>query len=612
MKLNKVLENTNILEKNSFFKVLELNIDQNKSGDVEEIISDNRRELKNIDNENIAKVFEIVKTDFKKNIQATLASSLSQTDILIDIIIKDGNCILSRDWFYSLYEKAIAELTSNVALFNTQVEEESKEIDTHRIRDYKIYKEAIKVAYYNDGENNSDFKVTSDEYSILKAVSNGLGLSNEEIRLINYTILPIEKKDIDTLIKDLKELGILFYSKKNYTCYIPDETVRILRELRGKNIADKYLRRILLSQKDAIINLVARRYNIDYKLDKKAKISKLIGSGINIYDLLGNAIFKDDITLSNRKKEINSIMEANNIPTKGNTIGDKVDAIIDYFTLIEKDERVSISNDGYNLLVKDLYENLPESNQLLKEEFELQQDVVLDYELLLDYNIKPLDILELIDLNELKQFCEIKEIKTRGDIIQNILDSYTNSENLLIENFIHIGNRDLNELKSNNLEIPTSEFGIKYEEITKKMFTDLGFHVDDELKNKINTTKDKIDILINLGNNEVIIVECKTVKSKTFNKFSSVSRQIKSYHDTATKQGYRVNKTLLVAPDFSEDFIYECELQYDLNLSLISSEVMYHIWEGFKEAKQKVFPVNLLMRDVIIDDNKILKALKIR
>lgn len=612
MKLNKVLENTNILEKNSFFKVLELNIDQNKSGDVEEIISDNRRELKNIDNENIAKVFEIVKTDFKKNIQATLASSLSQTDILIDIIIKDGNCILSRDWFYSLYEKAIAELTSNVALFNTQVEEESKEIDTHRIRDYKIYKEAIKVAYYNDGENNSDFKVTSDEYSILKAVSNGLGLSNEEIRLINYTILPIEKKDIDTLIKDLKELGILFYSKKNYTCYIPDETVRILRELRGKNIADKYLRRILLSQKDAIINLVARRYNIDYKLDKKAKISKLIGSGINIYDLLGNAIFKDDITLSNRKKEINSIMEANNIPTKGNTIGDKVDAIIDYFTLIEKDERVSISNDGYNLLVKDLYENLPESNQLLKEEFELQQDVVLDYELLLDYNIKPLDILELIDLNELKQFCEIKEIKTRGDIIQNILDSYTNSENLLIENFIHIGNRDLNELKSNNLEIPTSEFGIKYEEITKKMFTDLGFHVDDELKNKINTTKDKIDILINLGNNEVIIVECKTVKSKTFNKFSSVSRQIKSYHDTATKQGYRVNKTLLVAPDFSEDFIYECELQYDLNLSLISSEVMYHIWEGFKEAKQKIFPVNLLMRDVIIDDNKILKALKIR
>lgn len=612
MKLQKVLENTNILEKNSFFKVLEILIDQNKSLEVEEIISDNNRELKNIDNENISKVFDIVKSHFKSNVQNTIDNSLSQTDILIDIIIRDGNCIMSRDWFYNLYEKAIIELKTSVEDFNSLIDSESKDIDSLRLRDYRIYKEALKIAYFNDGENNLDFKVTTDEYSILKVVSKELGLSNEEIRLINYTILPIEKKDIDTLIKDLKELGVLFYSKKSYTCYIPDEIVRILRELRGKNIADKYLRRILLSQKDSIINLVARRYNINYKLDKKEKINKLISNGINLFDLLGTAIFKDETSLSDKKKEINSIMESNDIQTKGNTVKDKIDAIIEHYKLIEKDERVSISNDGYNLLVKDINESLPNVNQLLKDEFELQQDLVLDFELLLDYNIKPLDVLELINIENLKQFCEVKEIKTRGSIIQNILENYTNSENLLIENFIHIGNRDLNELKNNNLEIPTSEFGIKYEEITKKMFSDLGFNVDDELKNKINTAKDKIDILINLGNNEVIIVECKTIKSKTFNKFSSVSRQIKSYHDTAIKQGYRVNKTLLVAPDFSEDFVYECELQYDLNLSLISSEVLYHIWEGFKDAKQKTFPVNLLMRDVIIDDNKILKALKIR
>jgi len=222
MKLNKVLENTNILEKNSFFKILEVIIDQNKSIEIEKIISDNNRELKNIENENISKVFDLVKNNIKKNIQTNIESSLSQTDILIDIIIKDGNCILSRDWFYSLYEKAIADLKTNVDNFNLLIEEEHKTIDPHRIRDYKIYKEAIKVAYFNDGENNTDYKVTSDEYSILKAVSNALGLSNEEVRLINYTILPLEKKDIDTLIKDLKDLGILFYSKKNYTCYIPE------------------------------------------------------------------------------------------------------------------------------------------------------------------------------------------------------------------------------------------------------------------------------------------------------------------------------------------------------------------------------------------------------
>lgn len=612
MRLKKVLEKTNILEKNSFFKKLEQIIEENKVEEIEEILSSNSRELKNIDNENISKVFDIVKSNYKNNIQNTLENSLSQTDILIDIITRDGNSIMTRDWFFKLYEKAINDLKENVEKFNDILENGSKEIDNSRLRDYRIYKEAIKTAYHNDEANNSDFKVTSDEYSILRSVSNSLGLSNEENRLINYTILPIQKKEIDSLIKDLKDLGILFYSKKNYTCYIPDEIIKVLRELRGKNIADKYLRRLLLTQKDSTINLVARRYNVYHKLEKQQKINKLISNGINIYDLLGNAIFKDDISITDRKKEINSLMESLELKAKGTTLNDKIDFIIEYFNQLENDERVSISNDGYNLLVKDINELLPFVNDILKETFELQQENVLNHELLLDYNIKPLDILELIEKNKLKEFCESKEIKTRGNILQNILDNYTNSENLLIENFVNIGNRDLNELKKNNLDIPSSEFGSKYEEITKKMFSDLGFNVDDNLRSEINTSKDKIDILINIEGNEVIIIECKTAKSKTFDKFSSVSRQIKSYHDLATKKGYRVNKTLLVAPSFSDDFVYECELQYDLNLSLISSEVLYNIWEGFKEAKHKKFPINLLMRDVIIDDNKILKALKVR
>ena len=71
-------------------------------------------------------------------------------------------------------------------------------------------------------------------------------------------------------------------------------------------------------------------------------------------------------------------------------------------------------------------------------------------------------------------------------------------------------------------------------------------------------------------------------------------------------------KTLLVSPNFSEEFIYDCELEYELNLSLVTSEVLYNIWQGFKIAKHKVFPYNLLMRDVLIDDNKILRALKVK
>ena len=46
-----------------------------------------------------------------------------------------------------------------------------------------------------------------------------------------------------------------------------------------------------------------------------------------------------------------------------------------------------------------------------------------------------------------------------------------------------------------------------YEEVTKRLLSDLGFNIDESLRAKINTSKDKIDVLINLGNNEVIIVE---------------------------------------------------------------------------------------------------------
>ena len=130
-------------------------------------------------------------------------------------------------------------------------------------------------------------------------------------------------------------------------------------------------------------------------------------------------------------------------------------------------------------------------NELVKNEFELQQLNVLDNGLLLDYNIKPRDILDLLDRDILLNYCKTNSIKQRGDLIQNILDNYTDSDNLFIENFIHIGNRDVNELKNNGIDLKSADFGVKYEELAKILFSDLGLHVDDELKTAINTKKDK-------------------------------------------------------------------------------------------------------------------------
>ncbi|MEA4968404.1 MAG: hypothetical protein VB048_09855, partial [Bacteroidaceae bacterium] len=200
-------------------------------------------------------------------------------------------------------------------------------------------------------------------------------------------------------------------------------------------------------------------------------------------------------------------------------------------------------------------------------------------------------------------------IKTRGDLVQNILDAYKDAENLMIENYEAIGFRNLSSLKENGIILKESEIGLKFEEITKSIFEKLGFNVDEKLKNNLNTAKDKADIIINLGNNDVIIVECKTVKENGYNKFSSVSRQIKSYVKLAQNSGFNVVKSLLVAPDFSDDFINECDLEFEINLSLITAGALKNILDGFKNSKLKVFPYQLLMKDVLIKEDRILKAI---
>ena len=239
----------------------------------------------------------------------------------------------------------------------------------------------------------------------------------------------------------------------------------------------------------------------------------------------------------------------------------------------------------------------------------MQEENVLDISFLLDYNIKPQDIIEILLDSMQKEFCDNKKIKQRGNIIRNILDSYMDTENLYLENYVNIAKRNLLGLKENGIQITDAEIGVKFEELTKLILTKLGLNVDESLRKKINTKNDKADIIVNIGNNEVIILECKSVKERGYNKFSSVKRQLKAYFESAEKSGLKVIKSLLVAPDFTDKFINECELEYELNLSLIQASSLYKILEGFKNSTKEQFPYKLLMRDVLINEDRILKAI---
>jgi hypothetical protein len=615
MKLEKILDNLNSFEKNSFLKIID-NIYSNNPKNkivIDKILSDNSKDLKTIDSINISKVFSLVEEEYYTHLSSEFVEITSQLDIVTDILIKDGHCIAKIDWFARLYENELTQLNKKLKEFNRALNDLTSDIDPSRRRDYEIYKACVIEAYENDQYNNQENKITSNEQSILITLARKLELSQEEVKLINYSVLPVNKKDVETLINDLKNIGVIFFSKKLNLVFVPQEIISVLRKIRKKEIADKFFRRVLRQIREPQINLICKKHNIDKKLPLEQKIEIIISQGISFSGVLMNDIFKDDTLIPERKKFFNELTEKYlNIspPIKGTTLEEKTSNLIKYLNDLENDERLSIPLDGYQKLLKDLKEFVPNVNSQLKKMFELQDENILDGNILLDYNLKPRDILETLSEEDLLRLCTAQKVKLRGDLIINILDSYKDAENLLLENYENIALRNYNILKENGIQIGEAEIGVKFEFLTKSIFTKLGFNVDEDLRKKLNTPKDKIDIVINLGNNEIILVECKSVKESGYNKFSSVHRQLKAYRDLALSKNIIIRKSLLIAPEFTDDFINDCEIEYELNLSLIRADSLIKILEGFKETKLKKLPYELLMRDVLIQEDRILKAIQ--
>jgi hypothetical protein len=77
---------------------------------LEKILTSADKSLKSVDNQNISNIFDLTSNDFSKYIECEFQEVASQLDILIDIIIRDGNCIMKQDWFSRLYENEIKNL----------------------------------------------------------------------------------------------------------------------------------------------------------------------------------------------------------------------------------------------------------------------------------------------------------------------------------------------------------------------------------------------------------------------------------------------------------------------------------------------------------------------
>jgi hypothetical protein len=615
MRLIKILDIVNLIEKSSFLKILDgFCIELKKTTpQIDEILSEGEGQLKNIDNQNIVNLFNLLKEKYSARLDDRIKFSDCQLDILIDILTRDGNSMMSREWFLRLYNNEISKLQSDLKTFSSQLGSDKGDLDAHRKRDYLVYQSCVKIAYENDLKINRDKTLSWEEKTVLHTLSRSLELSNEEIRWITYTIVPLKKFKIDEIITELKESAIIFFNRRTNTIFVADEIVWLLRGILGFELPNKYLRRVLRHLPDTEINLISKKHNIDSKLKRNEKIQEILNQGLSVTNLLTNEIFKANIPKSDRANRIQTLMSKDleiDLPRFGLSLEKKVATLINYFNELEKDETKSLSRDGYDGLLKDLKDACPVINKRVKEEFELQPDDVMSPEILDNYSVKPRDVIYLLTKDELRNFCKSRGIKSIGNLVSNVINKYRVIEDLYLENFDLVGSRDLKSLRGKGLTVKESELGLLYEDLTRKIFSELGFNVDEKLRKQINTNRLQIDILLNLGGKDVIIVECKTIKDKDYNKYTSVSRQLKSYEKLCQNKGYNVSQVLVVSNDFSEEFISECEYDYELNLSLITSRGLVKILEGFKNSHLTEFPVKLLLKAGLLNGDRIVKVLR--
>jgi hypothetical protein len=121
MRLVKVLDKVNQIEKSKFLSILDqLSSDnRNSNSKLKEFLNNQECQLKQAENEDIAELFGLVSKEFNNYIANGLAYNDSQFDIFFDILIRDGNAIMNRDWLKSLYEKEVKQLKSNLKEFKT-------------------------------------------------------------------------------------------------------------------------------------------------------------------------------------------------------------------------------------------------------------------------------------------------------------------------------------------------------------------------------------------------------------------------------------------------------------------------------------------------------------
>lgn len=612
MKLANVLTIVNQIEKSKFINFLDRICTEASEHDKElaRRVKNIDGQIKNASSSEVTQLFNLAQPLLKQEVKRQLALSGAQASLLVNILSRDGNCVARISWIEQLYGKEWKQIDAHAKELKKRLNTELEPDKFDEAKRLSIYHLCLREAHTNDIRINREAKITDEERRILNVLANQLDVTEEDKVAIEHLVDPIEKHGVQECLNQLREIGLLFISKKQQTVYVPNEIVAMLHQIQGKQLADKHLLRILRTFSDAELSNVLKAHDKRIRgVERDDKVRSIFKMGLAVSQILTSDMHNANAQTNDRKERLKQLIDDLHLDLGklGTTLEERCELIINALNNSSDKEFNILSATGYKALYETLERNIPALPKQLKAEFELEENIEIDVERLRALAITPYDILYMLTNDEIKALKSNMEITRRGDPRQVILESFADATDKLIENYDALAKRDLAALRKENIDIAEAELGVKFEEVTKAIFEELGLNVDEDLRRDINTTKDKADVLISLSEDDVIVGEAKTLKEGEYAKYSSTSRQVKAYAHRCEDFGKRVAQVLIVAPSFSTDFIESAEMDTEINISLLEASGLKKILEAYKARRNPKFSAKLFTKGGLLKAGLIAK-----
>ncbi len=624
MKLNQVLSSLNQIEKSKFINLLDRLCSSAESGNatVSETLDRVNRQIKDASGSEITQLFNAVKDEFKKTVSEQISLSGASTRLLVNILSRDGNSFARTSWIEQLYMKEWEGLNKLATDIEQQMKDDVEQNFGHGHR-FRIFKDCLSEAYQNDRRSNRDAVISDDERGILNVLANHLKISSDEAAAIEHMECPVKagKDTVDGCMNGLRELGVIFIRRKTSEILIADEVVEILNDIQGKALADKHFLRILRTFSDAELSNILKAYGKRIRsVSRSEKIATCLHSGLSVRDVLSRDIFSENDGLNQRKDRLKTLISDLDIDTDklGTTVEERIKVILDSLRGAAEHEFNMLSAASYKEMFDEISkkfdgidaEGNPETlKSRIRREFELEDTEEVNTDRLRALSITPLDVLYSLSNDEVKDLRDKFSLSKRGNPRTLIINAFESAKDRLIENYGALASRDMKTLKEKGVEVTEAEVGVKFEEATKAILESLGLVVDEDLRKEVNTAKDKVDIILSISDDDIIIGEAKTCKNGDFAKYSSTSRQVKAYANRCENFGKRVAQVLIVAPRFSSDFISSAEMDPEINISLLEADGLKQIYDAFKSKRKASFPPKLLSKGGLLKAELIAKSL---